>query len=223
MTDGLNKNLKDSVLYERHYEYKEERKAFRFYAVIIALICFVLGLRFYFIDNYGGVEVDGLSMYPTLMHKDMLLMRYVEDGEGLQRGDVIVVDVREYPECKNVGSGFLIKRLIAVEGDSVRCEQGQIYIKYNGETDWTALDESAMGYTPCYEYKSKYNFEEYKVGEGEIFFLGDNRDNSCDSRYKEKKYLGSHLKDSLYKATDVYGVVPAWAIEHRETLEKVFF
>ena len=56
---------------------------------------------------------------------------------------------------------------------------------------------------------------------GEIFFLGDNRLNSCDSRYQE--YGGSHLKDKLYKATDVYGVVPEWALEHQEILAKIFF
>ena len=57
------------------------------------------------------------------------------------------------------------------------------------------------------------------MGEGEIFFLGDNRNISMDSRYKEDM---SHL-DRLYKETDIYGIVPQWAIDKQEDLEKIFF
>ena len=56
---------------------------------------------------------------------------------------------------------------------------------------------------------------EYEVGEGEIFFLGDNTRNSIDSRYKQG---ASHL-DGLYKKTDIYGIVPQWSIDHRAFLE----
>ena len=66
------------------------------------------------------------------------------------------------------------------------------------------------------------DFEEYEVGEGEIFFLGDNRQNSLDSRYKEE-YGGSHLSNGLYKAEDIYGVVPDWAIAYKTPLEWLFF
>ena len=104
MSIKAEKNLKDSELYEECFGYKESRSTLRFYVIILLFVIAVLLFRLYFTSTYGGVEVDGMSMYATLEHKDKLLMRYVEDGEGLERGDVIVVDVRKYPECKNVGS-----------------------------------------------------------------------------------------------------------------------
>lgn len=221
----MEKHLKNSELYEERYGYKEERATVRFYVIFLLFVILLLSFRAYFVNSYGGVEVDGASMYTTLEHKDKLLMRYVEDGEGLERGDVIVVDVSDYHECRNIKDGFLIKRLIAVEGDRVKCTAGQISIMYAGESSWTPLEETVdnLGYQPYYSDKISYNFEEYVVGDGEIFFLGDNRNNSCDSRFKDKSGVGSHLTNSLYKAEDVYGIVPDWAIEHRGFLEKIFF
>ena len=146
-------------------------------------------------------------------------MRYVEDGEGIERGDIIVVSVGGYEECSSITGGYLIKRLIAIEGDKVKCEDGQISICYAGTNEYVPLPEPYAYYTNAENYD--FQEQEYEVGEGEIFFLGDNRNNSCDSRYKE--WGGSHLKGKLYKATDVYGVVPEWAIKYSETLEKIFF
>lgn len=136
-------------------------------------------------------------------------MKYGGDAE---RGDVIVVDVRSYGDEYDFGNTqFLIKRLIAVEGDTVYCEDGEVYIRYAGTEEFVPLDEP---YIPDGEI---YSFGPYEVGTDEIFFLGDNRLNSKDSRYKEGL---SHL-DCLYKESDIYGIVPDWAIKYKEILKYI--
>lgn len=201
---------------------KEKRSGYGFWIFLAVLFVAVLGFRVWWTNSFGGVEVDGASMNQTLQDGETLLMNFVEDGKGLERGDVIVVQVSHYPELKGTGVEYVIKRLIAVEGDKVRCTDGEIEICYAGTTEYVPFEDpyAYYGGMPGQD-KYDYDFTEYTVGEGEIFFLGDNRLNSCDSRYKERG--GSHLNGKLYKATDVYGVVPAWALEHREILATIFF
>lgn len=202
----------------------KKRSDYGFYIVLAAVLLLIVGFRFWWSNNFGGVEVDGSSMNQTLQHGETLLMQFERDGEGLERGDVIVLDVSDYGFKNGQGDtiSFLIKRLIAIEGDKVKCTDGQISICYAGTTEYVLLDEPYAYYGGMVgRDQTDYDFAEYTVGEGEIFFLGDNRLNSVDSRYQERG--GSHLEGKLYKATDVYGVVPDWAIEHREIIANIFF
>ena len=212
----MDKDLRYSDLYQS--KMGEERFSFWLYFVLLFLFVLLIFLRGWWTENFGGVEVDGKSMMNTLQDGDKLLMRYVEDTNELQRGDIIVVYVGDYSECNTVRGGYLIKRLIAMEGDKVKCEDGQIFLCYSGSDDYVELDEPYAYYL---RNSADYDFGEYTVGEGEIFFLGDNRYNSCDSRYNEQS--GSHLQGKLYKAEDVFGVVPEWAVKYANTLEKLFF
>ena len=203
------KDLRDGELYEYRYRYKSRRSTTIFYCVLALIVAAALGFRIYWTNTFGGVYVDGNSMYPTLHSGDELLMKYGGDAE---RGDVIVVDVRSYGDEYDFGNTqFLIKRLIAVEGDTVYCEDGEVYIRYAGTEEFVPLDEP---YIPDGEI---YSFGPYEVGTDEIFFLGDNRLNSKDTRYKEGL---SHL-DCLYKESDIYGIVPDWAIKYKEILKYI--
>lgn len=213
-----NKNLTDSELYESRFQFKTRRSNHRFYAALLALLTLFLGVRAWWTGTFGGIVVDGSSMLQTLFDEDNLLMKYVKDTKELERGDVIIVDVRDYPECGS--TDFLIKRLIALEGDKVKCENGNLFIWYAGK-DGYETQPLVEDYAYYKDGKKNYSFTEYEVGAGEIFFLGDNRQNSMDSRYQELG--GSHLKNKLYKATDVYGIVPDWAIEYKEILEVLLF
>ena len=209
-----NKNLKGSPLYESLHGDGESRGTSLFYLVLTLVLLAVFAFRVYLVDNYGGVEVSGSSMYQTLYDGEQLLMKN-SDGTDAKRGDVIVVYVGNYDEFGGSNTKFLIKRLIAVEGDKIRCTKGEMEICYAGTNAWVDLDEPYAYYTD----KDKYTSAEYTVGEGEVFFLGDNRNNSHDSRYQEG---GSRL-DRLYKRSDIVGIVPQWSIDYQWVIEKIFF
>lgn len=220
------KELRDNELYEYRFGTKERRSNSIFVLALLLILFIFVAFRAYFVSSYGGVNVHGDSMNMTLHGGDKLLMRKTDDWKKAERGDVIVVYVGDYEECADVGGGHLIKRLIAVGGEWVKCEDGVVQISEDKGKTWTALDEPYAYYGENDKNKANYDFGVYQVEEGEIFFLGDNRSrdgSSIDSRYNDyylsgdKKIKLSHL-DGLYKESDIVGIVPDWAIEYREFL-----
>jgi signal peptidase I len=115
---------------------------------------------------FNIVRVDGASMEPTLRHGNLLLCSRLFKGSP-ERGDVVVVERMD----KNI-----IKRVVAVEGDSIDIDfqTGDVFL--NGE----ALDEP---------YILNKTFRQggwdlpLTVPAGCVFILGDNREGSLDSRY----------------------------------------
>ena len=218
------KRLSESEVYERAFQNArfETVSSLLWLGLFVCILLAIFTFHSY-ASNFKGVWVRGESMSLTLRDGDALLMKLTESGAKAERGDIIVVDVSGYEECKDIKDGFLIKRLIATEGDKVRCKDGQIEVLYSGESEWTLLDEPYAYYGQNDNYKQYYDFTEYAVGEGEIFFLGDNRSSevsSCDSRFREDN--GSHLSSDLYKERDIHGVIVEDSLGQRAFWKKYF-
>jgi signal peptidase I len=191
------KRLQDTALYESRFHYKENRSNTYFFASLLVIFWLVFCLLTWWRGTYGGVQVSGPSMLNTLTGGDYLLMEYHTLGEDIPHGSIIVVDIEKYPEVQEYNAAhpygeptkYIIKRLIAKEGDTVRCQNGVVEVLYAGDTEYTTLFEPYARYSD----RNAYDFvDEYVVGEGEIFFLGDNRNISLDSRL-----LGLFEEDQL--------------------------
>lgn len=158
-----------------------------FAGICVLLVAFIC-LNIYCATHFFVVNVSGHSMKETLYSGDAV---YADKYASAKRGDVIVIDVGD---VSDYDADLIIKRLIAVEGDCVKCENGVVYLKKAGEEAYLPLDEPYISsLTP--------DFNEIEVGEKKIFFLGDNRANSNDS-----------TENGCLDYSDIVGVVPDWAI-----------
>lgn len=167
-------------------------------AAVLALLVVVLCADLWFSLTYRLIIVDGRSMEDTLFSGDAL---YVEKGALPERGDIVVIDVTDHPDLFSHSSGeerYIIKRVIALEGDEVYSENGTVYLKQAGEEQFAPLQEDyAIGRTG--------DFSLVTVGEGEMFFLGDNRSVSKDSRLV-----------GCLPLSDLVGVAPSFALKHKQ-------
>ncbi len=130
---------------------------------LIILIVVVL-IRTYL---FTPIMVSGPSMQPTLDGGELMILN--KKG-SLDRFDVVVVDIE---------TEEIIKRVIALPGESISCEKGIIYV--NGRKQ----DEN-------YSQGITFDFEKIVLEEDEYFVMGDNRQDSKDSRH-----IGPIKKDNI--------------------------
>lgn len=109
------------------------------------------------------------SMVPTLLVNDYILVnRFVYNFASPSRGEIIVFHPPHLPDQE--GTDF-IKRVVAVENDVIEIANGVLYL--NGLPQKEHYIKEAM----------LADFPPYRIPPGHVFVMGDNRNNSDDSRY----------------------------------------
>ena len=150
---------------------KKDKKAI--FKEILSYVIIILVVLFIKIYVVSPIRVNGNSMYDTLHDKDiMILNEFIYYFNDIKRNDIVVVEE---------DNEYLIKRVIGLPGERIKCENGEIYIN----------DEI---YDDKYSNSETSDFEEIKINNGEYFVLGDNRKVSLDSRtfgsYKKREIKG---------------------------------
>lgn len=135
-----------------------------FQIALVCLLAFVLVL-------YFGQRVNNIgdSMRPAIKNGDIILVnRMIYDASKPKRGDIIV-----FKPNGNENAHSYIKRIIGLPGETVQIKDGKIYIngkKLREEYKTAEITEAGTA------------GEKLTLGGDEYFVLGDNRQNSEDSR-----------------------------------------
>lgn len=135
-------------------------------ALVMALVGLIL--IFTFVGRIIGV--DGSSMVPTLHHGDLLLLQSV--GYEPTQGDVVVLTKKSFSDRP------IVKRVIAVGGQTVDIDYDTNTVRVDG----VALDEPYINEAMRDDFLPSNYISHVTVPEGSIFVMGDNRNNSSDSR-----------------------------------------
>ncbi len=136
--------------------------------MIIIIVFITLIVENYFMSI---TIISGQSMMLTIKDKDKIIIdKFTYRFKEPERGDVVIFN----PPVDNRGDELFIKRVIAIEGDRFDIKENKVFI--NGE-------ELIENYIKNNDYLDReYSILKGIVPYGFVFVLGDNRNNSNDSR-----------------------------------------
>ncbi|MER8187429.1 signal peptidase I [Kitasatospora sp. NPDC094015] len=154
--------------------------------IALGFVMLVAGFGLVAVD-YRPYRVPSASMSPTIKIGDIVLARKT-DGAGVGRGDIVIFKDSVW------GDSDMVKRVVAVAGDTVSCCDSRQRLLVNGVPIDEPYVDRGIGSGEAFSIT---------VPEGRLFVLGDFRTNSIDSR--------SHLEiaSGTLPASDVQARVAA--------------
>lgn len=140
-------------------------------AVLVMAVVIAVLLRSFVI---GVFSIPSSSMAPTLQRGDRILVdKIAYDLHGVHRGDVVVFRSTQALLCGQPAEKYLVKRVIGLPGDRLRSVGNTIYVDGRPlNQPWLPKNDPLGPAIPP-----------TTVPPGQYYVLGDNRGDSCDSRF----------------------------------------
>ena len=140
---------------------------------IIIAIALAFLIRTFIVELY---IVDGPSMRPTLEnHERLVVNKFIYSFHEPERGDVLVF---RYPRDP---TRDFIKRVIALPGDTIEIKDGQVFVNDQLQNEPFILE------------KTRTEYPKAEIPAGTVFVMGDNRNNSEDSRFSDVGFVPFNL------------------------------
>lgn len=128
-------------------------------------------------------NVYGDSMKPTLNSGDVIYAQKISTYfHSYKRGDIVILDGHDMEGYYS--KEYLVKRIVGLPGETVKIEDGNVYIKPADSNDFYLLQENYLpeGTKTAMMDDARKKGNEIVLGEDEYYCLGDNRPVSNDSR-----------------------------------------
>jgi signal peptidase I len=148
--------------------------------VIVAILVAVL-LRTFVVATYS---IPSGSMEPTLQIGDRIVVNKLSyDLHGVDRTNIVVFSTPPNEDCAGPPVADLVKRVIGLPGEIISLQDGNVYI--NGRLlPEPFLPPDIRNDTYPGPGSNPYTLHRaYRIPAGDVYVMGDNRPNSCDSRY----------------------------------------
>ncbi len=140
---------------------------------IIIYVIFVTMILILFQTTFMLSLIPSSSMENTIMTGNVVFStRYDVKEEDIERFDILVFIPPDDPDIT------YIKRVVGLPGETIEVKDGKVY------TNGMELDDSFIK-----EPQSQMGDGVYRVSENSYFFMGDNRNNSRDSRFWDTPYV----------------------------------
>jgi signal peptidase I len=150
-------------------------------AVVVVAVLVAVLLRTFVVATYS---IPSGSMEPTLQIGDRIVVDKLSYHiHGVDRGNIVVFTTPSNEDCAGPPVADLVKRVIGLPGETISLQDGSVsidgrllpepYLPRDVRTD-TYPGPSANGYSLHHPYR---------IPAGDVFVMGDNRPDSCDSRY----------------------------------------
>ena len=140
--------------------------------IVVISAAIVIPIRLFIVCPF---YVQGASMEPNFYDREYLLVDEISYRfREPERGEVVVF---RYPEDPRE---YFIKRIIGLPGETLKIDNGGVYLLDKSTNSWTKLAES---YLVSDSDTLAFEAQQVTLGPDEFFVLGDNREHSRDSRY----------------------------------------